>query len=168
MTFFRNCALLLPAAFLLAALSFLLAHGRQDPALAVYPFLGDWVGAGRLPSAPQTRFLLETALLFLAPYLLWLSLVLLVALAERGLWGPPDHRPAGLFRGIFSGAYLALFLLLAAVLGGGVDALKKKMPGDVQIAPAVVAAAPFLAGAAALIPALLIALPVAGFLKMRE
>ena len=168
MTFFRNCALLLPAAFLLAALSFLLTHGRQDPGLAVYPFLGDWVGAGRLPESPQTRFLLQTLLLFLGPYFLWVSLVLLVAAAERGLWSARARKPRGLFRRVFSGLYVALFLLLSAVLGASVDALKRRVPGDVQMAPAAVAAAPFVAGVAAFLPAMLAALPVAGFLKMRE
>jgi hypothetical protein len=168
-TFLRNCALLLPAAFLLAALSFLLTHGRQDSALSVYPFLGDWFGgASRLPESPQVRFLLQASLLFLAPYILWISLVGLVTAAERGLWGARGRSAPGVFRRTFSGLYVVLFLLLAAVLGASVDGLKKRLPSDVQVAPAAVAAAPFVAAAAAFAPALLAAFPVAGFLKMKR
>ncbi len=168
MTFLRNCALLLPAAYLLAALSFLLVHGRQDAVLAVYPFLGDWVGWSRLPDSPQSRFLLQTTLLFLVPYLLWNSLLVLVISAEWGLWGRRERRPAGMFRRLFSAIYVALFLLLSAAIGASTEALRRRLPADVHAGPAAVAAAPFVAAAAAFLPALLAALPVAGFLKMRR
>ena len=168
MAFFRNCALLLPAAYVLAALCFLLTHGRQDPALSVYPFLGDWVGSSRLPESPQIRFLLQTALLFLVPYLLWLSLVLLVVLAERGLWGVRARASAGLFRRVFTGLFVTLFLILSGLVGAAADALKRRLPADVHAGPAAVAVAPFAAAALAFLPALIAAMPVAGFLKMRR
>jgi hypothetical protein len=158
---------LLPAALLVAVLAFLLAHRSDDAALSVYPFLSDWIGASRLPDSPEVRFLVQAALLFLAPYLLWLLLVLLVTVAERGIWGSRKQR-TGVFRRVFLAFYSFLLLVLSGALGAGVDAVKRRLAAELQIAPAAVAAAPFLAAAAAFLPALLLALPAAGFLKMRE
>ena len=44
--FLRQAALLLPSAFLLDVLIFLLTHGRKDPGFGTYPFFQEWVGRG--------------------------------------------------------------------------------------------------------------------------
>src|ERR1700739_2245047 len=61
--FFRQAALLLPCAFLLGVLLFLLTHGREDPAFGAYPFFEAWKGVSRVAAAPETR-LLEPGLRF--------------------------------------------------------------------------------------------------------
>ncbi|HET7452646.1 MAG TPA: hypothetical protein VFL12_07885 [Thermoanaerobaculia bacterium] len=167
MTFLRNCALLLPAGFLVAAFVFLISHGPQDPALAVFPMVGEWIGADRLPRSPEVSFLLQSGLLFLLPYLLWLALVLLVAVAERVLFGSPARVP-GLLHRTFSGATVFFFLLLCAIAGGSTGAVKRKLRVEGPVGVAVVGTAPFIAGVVAPIPAFVTALPLAGFLRMRS
>ena len=167
MTFLRNCALLLPAGFLVAAFVFLLGHGPQDPALAVFPVVGEWIGADRLPRSPEVSFLFQSAVLFFLPYLLWLALVLLVAVAERALFGVPARAP-GLLHRTFARASVFFLLLLCGVAGGSTSAVKRKLRVEGPVGVAVVAAAPFVAGAVAPIPAILTALPLAGFLRMRS
>jgi hypothetical protein len=166
--FLRHCALWLPAAFLLAALTFLGTHSSTDPALGIYPFLSDWLGAGRLPSGPRLRFLLQAGVLFVGPYLLWLALVALVAGAERSLFGKSARRPAGLFARIYGRAYLGLLLAAAFGIALAADTIRKRLTGGLQIDATLVAAAPFLAGAAALAPAALLAAPAAALWKMRQ
>lgn len=168
MTFLRNCALLLPAGFLLAAFVFLITHGPQDPALAVYPIVTEWVGADRLPRSPEVSFLAQSMLLFLLPYVLWLVLVLLVAWAERALLGTRSGRAAGTLRVTF-GRFMVFFLMgFSAIVGGSTGALKRKLKSETPVGALAVAAAPFLAGLLAPLPALALALPVAGFLRIRE
>ena len=45
--FLRQAALLLPSAFLLDVLVFLLTHGRDDPGFGAYPFFQSWAGEAR-------------------------------------------------------------------------------------------------------------------------
>ena len=66
--FLRQAALLLPSAFLLDVLVFLLTHGREDPGFGAYPFFQAW--AGEAPAAPEIRFL-EQALVFFVPRTSW-------------------------------------------------------------------------------------------------
>ena len=166
-TFLRNSALLLPAGFLAAAFVFLVTHGPQDPALALYPFITDWIGADRLPRSPEVAFLLESAVLFLFPYLAWLVLVFLVALAERAIFGAASGATAGAFRASFSRLAVFFLLLIAAAIGASTGALKRRLKSETPVGAAAVAAAPFAAGLLAPVPAFLVALPVAGFLRMR-
>jgi hypothetical protein len=167
-TFLRNSALLLPAGFLAAAFVFLVTHGPQDPALAVYPFMSDWIGADRLPRSPEVAFLLESALLFALPYLAWLVLVLLVALAERSVFGPRSGAAAGALRITFSRFAVFFLLLFSGAIGASTGALKRRLKSEAPVGAAAVAAAPFAAGLLAPVPAFLVALPVAGFLRMRQ
>jgi hypothetical protein len=166
-TFLRNCALLLPAGFLVAAFVFLLGHGPQDPALAVFPFVGEWIGADRLPKSPEVSFLFQSAMLFLPPYVLWLVLVLLVVAAERALLGRTDRVPGVLHR-TFSRACVFFLFLLCAIAGAGSGAVKRRLKTEGPVGVGVVAAAPFVAGLAAPIPAILVSLPLAGLLRMRS
>jgi len=167
-TFLRNCALLLPAGFLAAAFVFLISHGPQDPALAVYPFVSDWIGADRLPRSPEAAFLVESVILFLLPYLLWLVMVLLVGLAERSIFGAKPNASGGVLRTTFSRFAVFFLLLFSAVIGGSTAALKRRLKSEAPVGAAAVAAAPFVAGALAPVPAFLVALPIAGFLRMRK
>jgi len=167
-TFLRNSALLLPAGFLVAAFVFLITHSPHDPALAVYPFIGDWIGPERLPKSPEVAFLVEGAVLFLLPYALWLALSALVVLADRAIFGPPKAREGG--AGMVAFARLTVFFLLvfSGAVGGSTAFLKRKVGGEAPVGALAVAAAPFVAGALAPVPALVLALPIAGFLRMRE
>jgi hypothetical protein len=165
-TFLRNCALLLPAGFLVAAFVFLFGHGPQDPALAVFPFVGEWIGADRLPRSPEVSFLFQSAMLFLPAYVLWLLLVLLVALAERALFGRADRAPGVLHR-TFSRSCVFFLFVLCGIAGATSGAVKRRLKAEGPVGVAVVAAAPFVAGLVAPIPAIALSLPLAGFLRMR-
>ncbi len=168
MTFLRNSALLLPAGFLVAAFVFLITHDPQDPALAVYPFIGEWIGAERLPRSPEVSFLVQAAILFLVPYVLWLALAGLVVLADRAIFGPLDGRAPGLLRVTFARLSVFFLLLFSGAVGGSTAFLKRKVGGEASVGALAVAGAPFLAGALAPIPAFALSLPLAGFLRMRE
>jgi hypothetical protein len=167
-TFLRNSALLLPAGFLAAAFVFLVTHGPQDPALTVYPFMSDWIGADRLPRSPEVAFLVESAVLFALPYLAWLILVFLVVLAERAVFGPRSGAAAGAFRITFSRFAVFFLLIFSGAIGASTGVLKRRLKSEASVGAAAVAAAPFAAGLVAPIPAFLVALPVAGFLRMRQ
>ncbi len=168
MSFLRSCAWLLPVAFLVAAFTFLLTHGPSDPALSVYPFFRDWIGSDRLPTSSEVGFFLESGALFLLPYVLWLAFVLLVTVAERAVLGPGSAGRSGSFRVTFARLYAVLLLVGAATLGASTGLLRKKLGGDTQVGAVAVAAAPFLSGALAAVPAFLLAGPLTGFLRMRE
>jgi hypothetical protein len=166
--FLRSCAWLLPSAFLAAVLAFLLTHGPSDPALSVYPFFRDWIGSDRLPESMEVGFFLESAALFLLPYVLWLAFVLLVAVSERAIFGAEERSDAGPFRRTFVRLYAILLLVGAAILGASTGLLRKKLGGDTQVGAVAVAAAPFISGVLAAAPAFLLAAPLTGFLRMRE
>ena len=68
MTFFRQITLLLPSAFLLGVLLFLLTHGRGDAGFGAYPFLEQWFGADAARWTPEVRFLVQTAIFFVPAY----------------------------------------------------------------------------------------------------
>lgn len=159
MKFFRQTALLLPSAFLLDVLVFLLTHGRDDPGFGVYPFFQSWSGEGA--PAPESRFF-EQSLLFFAPaYLLTLLFVLGVTLAERAWFGRAKSRPPSRYGRAFGTAFPMIFLAasVALMLVGEREALRQA-PGSL-IAPLLAAAAPFAAGGLALVPAALAAGPLA-------
>ena len=166
-TFLRNCALLLPAGFLVAAFVFLIGHGPQDPGLGALPFIGEWIGADRLPKSPEISFFFQSAALFLLPYALWLVLVLLVVFAERVLFGKRKRSPGPLHRS-FSRACVFFLFLLSGIFGGSAGAVQRRLKTESPVGVAVVAVAPFLAGLLAPIPAIAVSLPVAGFLRIRE
>jgi len=157
--FLRQAALLLPSAFLLNVLVFLLTHGRDDPGFGVYPFFQAWTGDA--PTAPESRFF-EQGLVFFAPaYALALLFILSVTLAERSLFGAKKRREASRYGRAFSAAYPAVFLTASAVLlwVGEREALKQA-PGSL-VAPMLAALAPFAASVVALGPAAGVAAPLA-------
>ena len=162
MTFLRQIALLLPSAFLLGALLFLLTHGRGDAGFGVYPALESWGGGTLAGWTPELRFLAQAAIFFLPPYLLALLLVLGVSLGERGALGArEEEKPRSAFSRSFAAVFSPLFLLAtAALVFFGERAATRAAPGAL-IAPVLVALAPFAGGAAALGPAAVLALPLA-------
>ncbi len=166
MTFLRQIALLLPSAFLLGVLLFLLTHGRGDPALATYPFLEAWLGPpGTGRGTPEVRFLIQTALFFLPAYLAALLLVFGVTLAERAVFGRSASASASGYRSSFAAAFSVLFLgVTGALVFWGNAVASRKAPGAL-VAPLVVGLAPFAAGAVAVLPAAVLAGPIAALRK---
>ncbi len=158
MKFLRQAALLLPSAFLLNVLAFLLTHGRDDPGFGVYPFFQSWAGDA---SAPESRFF-EQGLVFFAPaYVLCLVFILSVSLAERALFGGRKRRAPSRYGRAFAIVFPGLFLAASVVLFWvGEKAALRQAPGSL-VAPLLAAAAPFAAPAAALVPAASLAAPIA-------
>jgi hypothetical protein len=157
--FLRQAALLLPSAFLLNVLVFLLTHGRDDPGFGVYPFFQAW--AGEAASAPESRFL-EQALVFFGPaYAVVLLFILGVTLAERAVFGAARRRAPSRYGRAFGAAFPILFFVSSVCLMWAAEhEALKQAPGSL-IAPLLAASAPFAAGVAALIPAAAAAAPLA-------
>lgn len=164
MTFFRQAALLLPSAFVLGALLFLMTHGRDDPGFGIYPFFEEW-GGGFAAASPIGRFLQQSLLFFAPLYALSLLFILCLALAETALFGPVRRETRSAYSRAFAAVFSLLTLVAAGVLlflGEGLGA--RYAPGAL-IAPLLVALAPFLAVLVAFVPAALLALPVAAIRK---
>jgi hypothetical protein len=158
--FLRQAALLLPSAFLLDVLIFLLTHGRKDPGFGIYPFFQEWVGEASV-AAPEVRFLQQGLVFFVPAYLATLLFILTVAVAERVLFGQrPKRRSSGYTRA-FAAAFPALFLVASGVLMWfGEKAALRQAPGAL-IAPLLAAIVPFAAAATAVLPAAVVAGPLA-------
>lgn len=160
MKFLRQAALLLPSAFLLNVLVFLLTHGRDDPGFGVYPFFQAW--AGDPPPAPESRFFEQSLVFFVPAYVLGLVFILGVTVAEHALFGVRRRRPGpSLYGRAFGLAFPPLFLLASVVVFWvGEKAALRQAPGSL-VAPLLAAAAPFAAAAAAVVPAAGLAAPIA-------
>ena len=159
MKFFRHTALLLPSAFLLGVLFFLLTHGRQDAGFAAYPFFEQWGGMVR--STPEFRFLAQCLVFFLPLYLIALLFVLCIAVAEDGLYGPRRPVARSAFDRAFRKAFPALYLVTVAVLVMAGDRLARAYAPGALVTPILIALAPFAGAAVATIPACLLAAPAA-------
>ncbi len=165
MTFFRQTVLLLPSAFLLGVLAFLLTHGHEDPGFGTYPFFDQWAGGRFVATTPETRFLQQSLIFFVPAYFVTLLFILCVALAEKGLFGRREKVRRSSYGRAFGPTFAVLFLIVSAVLvlvGDGVAA--RQAPGAL-VAPLLVAAAPFLAAVLAVAPAALLAAPLALLLR---
>ena len=159
MRFLRQAALLLPSAFLLVVLAFLLTHGRKDPGFGAYPFFQQWAGERAESSAPETRFLEQAAVFFVPAYVAALFFILVVALAERAVFGPRKGRPSAYGRA-FANAYPVLYLISAlVVMWWGERVALRQAPGTL-VAPLLAALAPFAAAPAAFLPAAAVAAPL--------
>jgi hypothetical protein len=161
--FFRHSALLLPSAFLLGVLLFLLTHGRQDPGFGTYPFFEQWAGAGS--STPEFRFLEQALVFFLPLYLIALLFVLLLAVAENALYGPRRPIARSVFDRAFRKVFPLLYLLTVAVLVLLGDRLARAYAPGALVTPVLVAMAPFLGALFALVPALVLAAPAAAVMR---
>jgi hypothetical protein len=157
--FLRQAALLLPSAFLLNVLVFLLTHGRDDPGFGIYPFFQAWTGDAA--SAPESRFLLQALVFFAPAYTVSLFVILSVSLAERAVFGKRKRSAPSTYGRAFSAAFPILFFVASAVLIwiGEREALKQA-PGSL-VAPLLAAVAPFAAAGLAVVPAAAAAGPLA-------
>ena len=164
MTFFRQAALLLPSAFLLGVLLFLVTHGRDDPAFGVYPFFEEW-GSGFLASNASGRFLQQSLLFFGPFYVLSLLFILCLALAETALFGPARKESRSDYSRAFAAVFALLYLLTAGAMVFVGERLGTRYAPGALIAPLLVALVPFLAAIVAFIPAAVLALPVAAIRK---
>ncbi len=160
MKFFRHTALLLPSAFLLGVLLFLLTHGRQDAGFATYPFFEQW-GGGTSRGTPEFRFLGQSLVFFLPLYLIALLFVLCIAVAEDGIYGPRRPVARSAFDRAFRRAFPALYLLTVAVLVMAGDRLSRAYAPGALVTPILTALAPFAGAALATVPACLLAAPAA-------
>jgi hypothetical protein len=159
--FLRQAALLLPSAFLLGVLVFLLTHGRTDPGFGTYPFFQQWAAEHGAARSPELRFLLQSGVFFVPAYLATLLFVLSIAAGERALFGRRKARKATAYTRAFGAAFPLLYF------GASVGLLwlaerwaLRQAPGSL-VAPLLAAAAPFAAGLAALVPAAVLAGPIA-------
>jgi len=165
--FFRHTALLLPSAFLLGVLLFLLTHGRQDAGFASYPFFEQWGVASAARSTPEFRFLEQCIVFFLPLYLVTLLFVLCIAVAETALYGPRRPVARSAFDRAFRRAFPLLYLLTVAALVIAGDRLARAYAPGALVTPVIVALAPFLGAAGAIVPASLLAAPAAVISRAR-
>jgi hypothetical protein len=160
----RAFLLVLPAAFLLVLLAYLVAHPGAAEAFVAYPFLAESLGAW-VSKRPVIRFVL-TSVVFFVPLYLVTGLLLFVAdagvSAAAPLWGkgklkrpatgpPPESRWG--FVVVSLTAAVAFGVLLHRVAHGG------ELPGGVNVSPLFVVIAAFGAVALGLAAAGLAALP---------
>jgi hypothetical protein len=160
-TFLRQAALLLPSAFLLALLLFLLTHPKTDPGFGTYPFFEERGGAWVAKAAPEVRFAVQSLVFFLPSYALCLIFILAVAVGERAAFGPRRPGERGRFTRSFAPVYNVLFLVVTGVMLYLGDRLAGRYLAGTLVAPVLVAFAPFAAAAAAVVPAALLAAPIA-------
>ncbi len=165
MTFFRQAALLLPSAFLIGVLLFLLTHGHQDPGFGTYPFFEQWGGGALVSATPEGRFVQQSLLFFVPTFLIALVFILFVVLAERGLLGRPEARPRSAFRGAFEPVFAGTFLIVTAILVWEGDRLASRVAPGALVAPLLVAFAPYAAAALAVVPAAVLAAPLVLILR---
>jgi len=165
LTFFRQTALLLPSAFLLGVLLFLLTHGRHDPGFGVYPFFEEWAGSSWIASTPEGRFVEQAALFFVPLYLVTLLFLLCVSVAEMALFGPRKSVRETPYRAAFARAFALLYLIASALLVFFGDRWVALSAPGALVGPVLVAFVPFLAPALALLPAALVAAPIAAIRK---
>lgn len=161
MTFFRQAALMLPSAFLLGVLLFLLTHGRSDPGFGVYPFFEDWMGPAIHATFPQGRFVEQALLFFLPLYLVTLLFLLCISLAETALFGRRPARARSAYARALDSVFAILYLPVSATVLLLGDRLARTYAPGALVAPLLAAIAPLLAAPLALLPAIVLAGPVA-------
>ncbi|MEO8348536.1 MAG: hypothetical protein ABI610_06450 [Acidobacteriota bacterium] len=159
MRFFRHTAFLLPSAFLLGVLLFLLTHGRADAGFGTYPFFEAWGAQTGTRSTPEFRFLEQSLVFFLPLYLVSLLFVLCIAAAETALYGARRPVARSAFDRAFRKAFPALYMVSVAVLVLAGDRLARAYAPGALVTPVLVALAPFLGAALAILPAFLFAVP---------
>jgi hypothetical protein len=164
----RGFLFLAPPAFLAALLAYLSAKPRAVSSFTVYPFLAEVLAPG-LPKSAGARFVVVTTLFFIVPYLVAGVVLLLAdvgASASAALWrteprpARPGPRPATLAPEAFW-TLVATSLLLAAIAGARLPGIAHggELPGGVNVAPAFVAAVPFVTVGAGLLLAVVASIP---------
>jgi len=159
--FLRQAALLLPSAYLLGVLVFLLTHGRTDPGFGTYPFFQSWATEHDAAKSPELRFLIQSALFFVPAYLATLLFVLAIAVGERALFGRRKVGKPNAYTRAFGTVFPLLYLAAGvAVLWWAENWAMRQAPGSL-IAPMLAAVSPFAAAPLAVVPAALVAGPLA-------
>lgn len=162
-TFLRQSALLLPSAFLLSMLLFLLTHPKNDPGFGTYPFFQERAGAWVSTAAPEVAFAAQATVFFVPAYAVTLLFVCAIVLAERAAFGTKRAARSRGFGRAFAPIFNVLFLVASGVLVFVGDRLARKYVAGALVAPLLVALTPFGAAALAAAPAAVLALPVAFF-----
>jgi hypothetical protein len=163
--FLRQAALILPSAFLLDVLLFLLTHGRKDPGFGTYPFFQEWRGEAAASGSPEARFLEQASVFFVPAYALTLLFILAVAASERAVFGRRRPRRPSAYGRAFAAAFPLLLLVSSALLFWLADRFAARQAPGALVAPLLAAASPFAAAAAALLPSAIVAGPFALLLK---
>ncbi len=158
--FLRQAALLLPCAFLLGVLLFLLTHGREDPGFGTYSFFEAWKGGAYVSAEPEARFSEQSFLFFAPAYAVTLLFILSVSAAEIAVFGRRQTARRSAFGRVFAPVFNILFLIATgAVVLVGDHMAARFLPGAL-VAPVLVAGAPFAAAALAALPAAILAAPL--------
>lgn len=160
LTFLRQAALLLPSAFLLGALLFLLVHGHDDPGFGTYPFFQQWRGGKLMSASPEARFVEQSLLFFVPAYAVCLLFILGVSAAEKAVFGPGGTRTSSAYRRVFGPTFAVVFLVSSALVVFAGERLAARIAPGALVAPVLVGFAPFVAALLALIPAALLAVPL--------
>jgi hypothetical protein len=159
----RAFLLVLPGAFALVLVTYLVAHPSAADSFVAYPFLADALG-GWVNRRPLIRFVLASTAFFVPPYLVT-GLLLFVAdagvSAATPLWrkgarapaAPPPPESRWAFLAVSLSAAVALGILLHRVGHGG------ELPGGVNVSPIFVVVASFAAVSAGLVAGGFVALP---------
>ncbi|MGA7992395.1 MAG: hypothetical protein WCC53_13235 [Thermoanaerobaculia bacterium] len=159
----RGFLLVLPAAFVLVLVAYLVAHPNASDSFVAYPFLAESLGSA-LGKRPLVRFVMASAAFFVPPYLVT-GLLLFIAdagvSAAAPLWSsrrrrvdgdpPPESRWA--FVGVSLAAALVSGVQLHRIAHGG------EFPGGVNVSPLFVVLAAFAAVGTGLFAAGAVALP---------
>jgi hypothetical protein len=167
-SFLRQAALLLPSAFLLGVLLFLLTHAHNDPGFGSYPFFEQWSGGRFATASPEVRFVEQSFLFFLPAYAVSLLFILGVALAERALFGPRETGRRSGYGRMFGPTFALLFLAASALVVFEGERVAGRLAPEALVAPLLVGLAPFLAAAIAVGPAAALAAPLAAARKRSE
>jgi hypothetical protein len=168
LTFLRQAALLLPSAFLLGALLFLLVHGHADPGFGTYPFFEQWHGGKLMSASPEARFVEQSLLFFVPAYAVCLLFILGVSAAEKAVFRPGEKRAPSAYGRVFGPTFAVVFLIASAFMVFAGERLAARVAPGALVAPVLVGFAPFAAALFAVIPAALLALPLLAVRRRSE
>jgi hypothetical protein len=168
LTFLRQAALLLPSAFLLGALLFLLVHGHDDPGFGTYPFFEQWRGGKLMSASPEARFVEQSLLFFVPAYAVCLLFILGISAAEKAVFGAGDPKTPSAYRRAFGPTFAVVFLVASALVVVAGERLAARVAPGALVAPVLVGFAPFAAAFLALIPAALLAVPMQAIRRRSE
>jgi hypothetical protein len=158
--FLRQAALLLPSAFLLVVLIFLLTHSRKDPGFGTYPFFQQWAGDRMESAAPEARFLEQALVFFVPAYVMALLFIVSVAAAERALFGRKKPGESAYGRA-FAAAFPVVFLIASVLCMWLGERLALRQAPGTLVAPLLAAVSPFAGAAVSVLPSALLAAPLA-------
>lgn len=158
--FFRQAALLLPCAFLLGVLLFLLTHGPEDPGFGAYPFFEAWKGGAQVSGTPEARFFEQASVFFAPVYAVTLLFILSISAAETAAFGSRQAVTGSDYWRVFGAVFNVLLLIATGVVVLVGDRTAARLLPGTLVAPVLAAAAPFGAAALVVLPAAILAAPL--------